>query len=75
MLVHSAERGNPSIVVAEGTTFTLNSDHVSQHPNMVINLRRARLRPYSSLPAVHRHPRPSSLTLMRLSMSRHWTVW
>ena len=39
MFVRSQDSDQPSLVVAEGTTFVLNSDHLSKHPNLVINLR------------------------------------
>ena len=39
MFVRSEESSQPSIVVAEGETFTLSVQHSREHPNLITNLR------------------------------------
>ncbi|MGH6851180.1 MAG: hypothetical protein ACREDD_12160 [Methylocella sp.] len=39
MFLRSEETSQPSLVVAEGATFTLSAHHAHEHPNLITNLR------------------------------------
>jgi hypothetical protein len=64
MLVRSEESDRPSIVVAEGETFTLSALHSREYPNLIRNLRP---RTTAALPAVRRRHRPDCPTPARSS--------